>query len=213
MKKVIIVLLICLIIAGTIVVSTIGFNVGTKYSENTQISINIGNEFEIKDIKEITNEVFKNKSVLIQQVELYKDMLQITVEEATDEEINELKDKINEKYEINIEISDIDIRNNANVKLREIAKPYLIPLIIITIITILVAVIIYRKLGKLKVLYIMAMSIMVPQVILASIYAVVRIPINRIAPIIFIATYVASLLLSMVHFEKARENQKLKEIK
>ena len=39
MKKVIQILLICLIIAGIIVISTIGFNVGTKYAENTQINI------------------------------------------------------------------------------------------------------------------------------------------------------------------------------
>ena len=70
MKKVIRILLICLIIAGTIVISTIGFNVGTKYSENTQININIGTEFKIEDIRNITNEVFGNTSVLIQQVEL-----------------------------------------------------------------------------------------------------------------------------------------------
>ena len=38
----------CLIIAGVIIVATIGFNVGTKYSETTQISIKIGKEFDLK---------------------------------------------------------------------------------------------------------------------------------------------------------------------
>ena len=57
MKKTIQILLICLIIAGIIVISTIGFNVGTKYAENTQININIGTEFQIKDIRKITDEV------------------------------------------------------------------------------------------------------------------------------------------------------------
>ena len=42
MNKIIKILLVCLFIAGIIVISTIGFNVGTKYSENTQIGINIG---------------------------------------------------------------------------------------------------------------------------------------------------------------------------
>lgn len=69
MKKTIQILLICLIIAGTIVIATVGLNVGTKYSENTQISINIGQKFEISDIKQITDEVFKNQTVLVQAIE------------------------------------------------------------------------------------------------------------------------------------------------
>ena len=63
MKKVIQILLICLIIAGIIVISTIGFNVGTKYAENTQINIYIGSEFKIEDIRSITDEVFGNTPV------------------------------------------------------------------------------------------------------------------------------------------------------
>lgn len=127
MKKVIRILLICLIIAGTIVISTIGFNVGTKYSENTQININIGTEFKIEDIRNITNEVFGNTSVLIQQVELYKDMVQITVENATDEQISTLNDKINAKYNIENQLSDISVTNNSNVRLRNIVRPYILP--------------------------------------------------------------------------------------
>ena len=87
MKKIIQIVLMCLIIAGVIIVATIGFNVGTKYSETTQISIKIGKEFDLKDIKAITNEVFEKQNTQIQYVELYKDMVQITVKEASDKTI------------------------------------------------------------------------------------------------------------------------------
>lgn len=100
MKKIVQVLLICLIIAGIIVISTAGFNVGLKYSEHDEISINVGSKFNVADIKAIAKEVFGNSNVLVQQVELYKDMVQITVKEATEEQITTLNDKINEKYEI-----------------------------------------------------------------------------------------------------------------
>ena len=83
MKRTIKVLLICLIIAGIIVVSTVGFNVGLKYSAHTEISINIGTQFDIEDIKAITKEVLGNKFTLVQQVELYKDMVQITVKDTS----------------------------------------------------------------------------------------------------------------------------------
>lgn len=205
MKKVIQILLICLIIAGIIVISTIGFNVGTKYSENTQININIGTEFQIGDIREITNEVFNNTPVIIQQVELYKDMVQITIKSATEEQISNLNDKINEKYNLENKISDIIVSNNPNVRLRNIVKPYIVPVAIVSVIAVVYAMIMYRKLGIWKVLYEIAMSIVAPQAILSSFYAVTRLPINRLTVAISIIIYIASITIPMVRMAKVKE--------
>ena len=205
MKKVIQILLICLIIAGIIVISTIGFNVGTKYSENTQININIGTEFQIGDIREITNEVFNNTPVIIQQVELYKDMVQITIKSATKEQISNLNDKINEKYNLENKISDIIVSNNPNVRLRNIVKPYIVPVAIVSVIAVVYAMIMYRKLGIWKVLYEIAMSIVAPQAILSSFYAVTRLPINRLTVAISIIIYIASITIPMVRMAKVKE--------
>lgn len=204
MKKIIQILLICLIIAGTIVIATVGFNVGTKYSENTQISINIGKKFEVNDIKQITNEVFKNQTALVQVIELYEDMVQITIEEATSEQIEELNTKINEKYEIENAISDIGVMQSANVRLRDIAKPYILPISIASIIIILYTMIVYRKLGVWKVLYTMAINIVVPQAILISLYAVIRLPINRLTVIISIIVYIISITWMTWHLNEVK---------
>lgn len=212
MKKIVQVLLICLIIAGIIVISTVGFNVGLKYSEHIEISINVGSQFNVADIKAITKEVFGNTNVLVQQVELYKDMVQITVKEATEEQISSLNDKINEKYEIKNQLTDIKIVHISNVRLRSIIKPYILPISIVSIITIVFAMIVFRKLGALKVAYEVAISIVAPQVILASLYAVTRIPINRLTSIIAIIIFIISLVLSMVKLNKVKE-EKLKEAK
>lgn len=205
MKKVIQILLICLIIAGIIVISTIGFNVGIKYSENTQININIGTEFKIEDIRKITNEVFENKTVLISQVELYKDMVQLTVKEASEEQITNLNNKINEKYNLENELSDVIVTHNPNVRLRTIIIPYILPVAIVSILTIAFAMIVYRKLGVWQVLYESAMAIVAPQAILSSIYAVTRLPINRLTTVIALVIYIASITLVMVHFNKMKE--------
>lgn len=204
MKKIIQILLICLIIAGTIVIATVGFNVGTKYSENTQISINIGKKFEVNDIKQITNKVFKNQTALVQVIELYEDMVQITIEEATSEQIEELNTKINEKYEIENAISDIGVMQSANVRLRDIAKPYILPISIASIIIILYTMIVYRKLGVWKVLYTMAINIVVPQAILISLYAVIRLPINRLTVIISIIVYIISITWMTWHLNEVK---------
>ena len=214
MKKVIKILLVCLFIAGIIVISTLGFNVGTKYSENTQIGINIGKEFNIKDIKEITDEVFKGQRVLIQQVEMYKDMVQINVKDATEQQISDLNSKLNEKFEINNALTDVEVTHNANVKLKSIIKPYIIPMSIISIIVIIYTMIAFRKLGAFKVLYNTAMAIIIPEATLISLYAVARIPVNRLTMILGIIVYIMSITLNIVYLikvQKGKEKEKNKK--
>ena len=195
MKKIIRILLICLIIAGTIVI---------KYFANTQISINMKQEFNVQDVKKIAKEVFKNQPVLVQQVEIYKDMAQITVKEASEEQINELNQKINEKYGLENKIEDLYVTNNSNVKLKTIANQYKIPIAIVSIIVILYAMVLYRKLGIWKVLYTTALNMIVPQTILFSVYAVTRLPINRATAVISIMVYISSIILSFVHLSKKK---------
>lgn len=195
MKKVIQILLICLIIAGIVVISTVGFNVGLKYSEHKEISININKEFNVSDIRNITKEVFGNKPMIIQQVELYKDMVQISVKEASEEQVSSLNDKINEKYGLENAISDVKVVDIPNVRLRNVIKPYILPVSIVSVLTIIFVMIVYRKLGVWKVLYDTAMAIVAPQAILSSLYAVTRIPINRIATIVAISVFALSITM------------------
>lgn len=195
MKKVIQILLICLIIAGIVVISTVGFNVGLKYSVHKEISININKEFNVSDIRNITKEVFGNKPMIIQQVELYKDMVQISVKEASEEQVSSLNDKINEKYGLENAISDVKVVDIPNVRLRNVIKPYILPVSIVSVLTIIFAMIVYRNLGVWKVLYDTAMAIVAPQAILSSLYAVTRIPINRIATIVAISVFALSITM------------------
>lgn len=207
MKKVIQILLICLIIAGIVVISTVGFNVGLKYSEHKEISINISKEFNVSDIRNITKEVFGNKPMIIQQVELYKDMVQISVKEASEEQVSSLNDKINEKYGLENAISDVKVVDIPNVRLRNVIKPYILPVSIVSVLTIIFAMIVYRKLGVWKVLYDTAMAIVAPQAILSSLYAVTRIPINRIATIVAISVF--ALSITMIILKLNIKKQKL----
>ena len=207
MKKIIQIVLMCLIIAGVIIVATIGFNVGTKYSETTQISIKIGKEFDLKDIKAITNEVFEKQNTQIQYVELYKDMVQITVKEASEEQIKTLNEKINEKFEISNELSNVLVTRQSNVRRRDIVKPYIVPVAIVSAITIVYVMIAFRKLGIWQVLYNTLMNMVAPQAIFAGFYAVTRIPVNRLTVVIAILIYIASIMLNIVYLNKIEQNK------
>ena len=133
--------------------------------------------------------------MIIQQVELYKDMVQISVKEASEEQVSSLNDKINEKYGLENAISDVKVVDIPNVRLRNVIKPYILPVSIVSVLTIIFAMIVYRKLGVWKVLYDTAMAIVAPQAILSSLYAVTRIPINRIATIVAISVFALSITM------------------
>ena len=116
----------------------------------------------------------------------------------------------NEKFEIENEVDSVEITKNSNVRLRTIIKPYILPIIIISLITIVYAMIVYRKLGVWSVFYKTLMSIVAPQAILSSVYAVTRLPINRGTAIVAVIVYIASIILPMAYFSKNIEDKKIK---
>ena len=210
MKKIAQIILICLVLAGIIVIATLGFNVGIRYGENTQININIGKEFDSKDIKNIAKEVFGNQSVIVEYVEIYKDVVQITVKDATDEQIAELNNKINEKYELSNDLSNADdvlVARNANTRLRDLVMPYILPISISAAIIVIYEVIRFRKLGVWKVLYEAILAIIAPQAVLFSIYAIARIPVNRLTAAISIALYMLSVFKGIEIFLEQKQEK------
>lgn len=210
MKKIAQIILICLVLAGIIVIATLGFNVGVRYGENTQININIGKEFDSKDIRNIAKEVFGNQSVIVEHVEIYKDVVQITVKDATDEQIAELNNKINEKYKLSNDLSNADdvlVARNANTRLRDLVMPYILPISISAAIIVIYEVIRFRKLGVWKVLYEAILAIIAPQAVLFSIYAIARIPVNRLTAAISIALYMLSVFKGIEIFLEQKQEK------
>lgn len=210
MKKIAQIILICLVLAGIIVIATLGFYVGVRYGENTQININIGKEFDSKDIRNIAKEVFGNQSVIVEHVEIYKDVVQITVKDATDEQIAELNNKINEKYKLSNDLSNADdvlVARNANTRLRDLVMPYILPISISAAIIVIYEVIRFRKLGVWKVLYEAILAIIAPQAVLFSIYAIARIPVNRLTAAISIALYMLSVFKGIEIFLEQKQEK------
>ena len=142
MKKVVYAVIACLIIAGIIVIATIGLKADIVYSRNVEIDAYIGQAINKNEIEDIVKEVFENKRSIAQEVEIFQDMVAITLpDDMSEEELNskveELNTKINEKYGIeNTVEEDISIIHNSNVRLSSLLIPY-IGLVIISFIIIL----------------------------------------------------------------------------
>ena len=184
MKKIIYAVLICVIIAGIVIIATLGLNADIIYSKNVQIDVYIGKTVDIKDIESIAREVFPGERIIVQEIELFQDMVSITISDnRTEEELNtkieELNTKINEKYELENSVDDISVTHNPKIKLSSLIMPYALTIGISMIIILVFVGIRYKKLGVLKTLVTYILSIGAAEMILLSIIAITRLPINR----------------------------------
>ena len=184
MKKIVYAILICIIIAGIVIIATIGLNADIIYSKNVEIDVYLGKTFEKNDIKNIVNDVFPNERVIIQEIEMFGDMFSITLtdnrsEEGLNTKVDELTTKINEKYEVELSEDDIDVVHNAKIRLSSIILPYVYILAIAIVLVLVFVGFRYKKLGVIKTLATYLLSIAASELVLLSIIAITRFPINR----------------------------------
>ena len=218
MKKIIYAILICVIIAGIVIIATLGLKADIIYSKNVEINIYIGKAFEKNDIEKIVNEVFPGDKAIIREIELFKDMVSITLpdnksEDELNKKVEELNNKVNEKYELENKVEDIEITHNPKIKLSSIIMPYVVALGISMIIILIYVAIRYRKLGTIKTMITYIIYIIATEMLFLSIIAIARYPINRI--IIPIGLLLLVVVITILGFrnEKKLDNVILEENK
>ena len=129
-QKILSVIIAVIIIAGAIVTGVKGLNYDLRYQETKNIELYIAKDFEIADIKAITDEVMGKSPVIIRKVEVYEDSVSITAKEITDEQKQSIIDKINEKYQTELSADSTQIQTIPHTRGRDIVKPYITPFII-----------------------------------------------------------------------------------
>ena len=202
-----------IIIAGIIMIAVKGFNFDLKYQDTQKVELYLQTEFNISDIKQITNEVFGNQKVMIQKVEVFEDSVSITTTSISDEQKSNLITKINEKYGTELTAEDTTIENIAHTRGRDIIKPYILPFGIAALITLIYMEIRYYKLNTLKVIVKSIGIILLTQIILFSVIAITRIPIGRLTIPMVILVYLLTLFGMANKFEKDLQENKVKEKK
>ena len=93
-KKIVILGLILLIVAGLIVVALKGFNVSLMFGKHEAVELKVGKEVSQSEIEEICEEVFQEKNYVAKELEVFGDSLQINVKSITDEEKANLISKV-----------------------------------------------------------------------------------------------------------------------
>lgn len=193
-QKMIIAIIILIIIAGIIITATMGLNFDLRFQESKKVELYLGKDFEIKDIKQITNEVMPNQYVIVQKVEVYEDSVSIIAKDINDEQKQNLVNKVNEKYGTEISNDTTEIVTIPHTRGRDLVKPYILPFAISMIIILVYMAVRYRKLGVIKTVLQTIFVCILTQVVLLSIIAITRIPVGRLTMPISVAVYLLTLV-------------------
>ena len=207
-KKILIALSILIIIVGVIMALTVGFNVELKYRNAQKIELDLDKDVEIGDIKRIVSDVLGN-NIMIQRLEKETDEVAITAEGITEEQREEIVNKVNEKYELELSPDSIDIKNLPSIHIKDMLLKVFTPFVITSVIILAYFIVRYYKLGYLNVAIKTFLSIVVSESILFSIIAIARIPVGRLTIPMVMVVYGLAIFGIASNYEK--ELKKLKE--
>ena len=194
-KIIVIAIMTLVILAGIVVTGIFGFNKELKYSQGQSIDVYIEQEADVSKIKEIVDENLGNSNNMVQTVEIYKDLVTIRAKEITDEQKNNIVNKIKESYEFSQTAEDTTINTVPETKLIDMYKKYIVPFTISGVLVLVYMAIRYYKKGILKVL---GRTIIFPifgELFLLSIISITRMPVGKFTPVLVIAMYIASILM------------------
>ena len=212
-KQLKIILMLLVIIAGIVMIAVKGFNFDLKYQDTQRVELYLKTEFNISDIRQITDEVFGNQKVMIQKVEVFEDSVSITTTSISDEQKSNLITKINEKYGTELTAEDTTVEDIGHTRGRDIIKPYILPFAIAVIVVLIYLGIRYNKLSIAKVIAKSIGIMALAQILLFSVMAITRIPIGRLTIPMVILVYLLTLFGITNKFEKDLSKKKLDENK
>ena len=178
LKKLLYVLIAIIIVAGIAVGCTLKFNFSLAYDDSNRIEVYLGKDYSKSDIESIAKEAFGTNNVLVQKIEFFNDSVAVTVREQNDEQLENFVNKLNEKYETELEKDDLTIVKIPHYRGRDIMERYFVPILISAIIIIIYELIRYRKIGKIKVLAKVLLWPLVIEAVYLNLIAITRLPIS-----------------------------------
>lgn len=207
-KKILIGIIILILVVGVVIIATKGLNFELQYQETKKVELTISKDFQVSDIKQITDEVMPNTDVKIEVVEVYRDAVKIIAKDISEEQKENLINKVNEKYGTEIKSENVEISTVSKARGRDLVKPYIDPFTIATAIILVYIGIRYFKIGTIKRMLETAGVLVLVQALYICVMAITRIPVGRVTMPIAILLYVITLICLTTNFEK-----KVQEIK
>lgn len=201
-KKIIAIAFVALVIlAGIVVVNIMGFNKELKFEQNQSFDIYTEQKVDKNKLQDIIDE-FLDTNNMIQTIEVYEDMFTIRAKSITDEQKNNIINKVKESYEFEQTAEETIIETIPSTRIRDMYKRYVLPFVISGVVVLVYMAIRYYKKGILKVV---AKTVVIPiigQLFLLSVIAITRIPIGRLTLVLSIAMYIITILFVVKENEK-----------
>ena len=200
-SKIISIILVIIFIIAIVLTGIRGLNVDLNYSEGVSILFNLDQQFNTKDIEKLAREIWPDGQIIVQKVEVYDETALIKVSSINDEQLTNLVSKINEKYGLELEQSDFTVQYNSNVQIRDIVKPYIVPMLITTALIVLYYSIRFRGVKEILDLLI---KLIFAEGILYSIYAIARLPIDVLTMPIGMLVFAGVTIYVTIKHEKGK---------
>ncbi len=199
-KKILYLAMILLILAGIVVVALKGFKVDLMLERHESVNFLIGKDFSVREVKDICKEVFGGKYTVVRKVEIFSDTVNINASTITDEEKEKLVSKMNEKFGTTIEAGNLAVKTTPNVRIRDMVRPYIVPVMITIIIIAAYIVIKFRNMNMAKLLVKLIAILVLSEAMVSSLVAIMRIPFSglvvnlmAVLAIIEVIAYINSL--------------------
>lgn len=203
-KKILLLGIILLIIAGIVVVALKGVKVSLTLQQHETVNIYIGKKVELKELKKLCKEVFENETVNVRENEYFSESFCINIETITDEEKTKLVEKINEKFDTDLSVESLSVNTVSNIRIRDIVKPYVKPVIISTVLIIAYMIIRFRKMSAIKLLAKIFGIIVLTEAVIFSLIAIIRMPLSPIIINLMAVIAVIELIIYINKIEKMK---------
>ena len=210
MKKSLILILIATIIAGLILIFTVGFNYDILTKKHQQIELNIGEEYNNKELKKLVEDVIGAEAE-IQKKGDFEDQAVISAKEIPTDKISEIVTKVNEKYGKELTADSVQVKEIPQTKLTDFLMPYIWSFAISTILILVYLLIRYKKQGIAKILLKTLGFLAMIELFTFSIIALFRMPVGINLPSIVFGVYTIGILGITICFEKKYQKIKLEE--
>lgn len=201
--RIIMVIVALIILAGIIMICVKGYNYDLLYSKSVRMNIYLTKEFKVNEIEEIAKEILGTNKLKVQQGNTFGTVVSIVAKEITEEQQNNIIQKLNEKYEIEInKDEDVIVAQIPQVNIMEITTKYISPLVITTIVILVYFVIRYRSQGVIKCIGIPVLTLIGVSALYVSIIALIRIPVNEFFIIFLVLIYFLTLICNAIKLNK-----------
>lgn len=199
-KKIFLLVSIVLIVVGIVLYFVMGFNYNLEYGDAKRITVSMKDDFSLEDYKSFAKEIYGNAQV--EAISTFKSGVSIKVKDTNDEQLDKLVSKINEKYGYEYTKDDLKVTKLTQIKIWDLLKQALIPVVSATLIIFVYILIRYRKQSFIKLL----LSSFVPEVLsvllVLSVYLVFRIPVTNMLLPIILSAYAISVICTARQFKK-----------